>query len=641
MDANCRRWRRGWLLVALPAVFLLGATACNLRRSTPIPTENTGEAAPPAGPPMFRDDTAETGIKHTYDNGQAAGHMAILESLGGGAALIDYDGDGLLDIFLTGGGTFDKTDAQYQKDPSEPPRIRGLPCKLYRNLGNWKFEDVTAKVGLDKINLYTHAAAVADYDRDGWPDLLVTGWGGMVLYHNEPVDPQDPSRGRHFVDVTKRSGLDKDDTWCTSAAWADFDGDGWPDLYVCHYVNWGFDKSRGQVHPAFCSYDGKTRDVCPPKSFEPLPHKVWRNMGNATFTDVSKPAGLRMPRQPKDYDELTFLSQDRRSKLREYDQAKEFGKGLGVIAVDVNGDGKPDVYVANDTVDNFLYINRSVPGKIQFEECGLDAGVARDDRGSPDGSMGTDAADPNNSGRPWLWCTNYESENHALYRNECKGDRIFFGYNTLVSGIGAIGQTYVGWGTQFIDLDHDGWLDLFIANGHAIRFPTGKAKRAQRPVLMRNRGQAKFVVITDQGGPYFQSEHCARGVAFGDLDNDGRIDMVFNHLNEPAVVLRNEAKTEPNHWLGIELVNKEHRDLVGTKLILDVDGQQQTRYGKGGGSYASSNDPRHVFGLGKADHITKLTVLWSSGKEQHWEGLAVDCYLRLVEGEKDPRKPGK
>jgi hypothetical protein len=243
-----------------------------------------------------------------------------------------------------------------------------------------------------------------------------------------------------------------------------------------------------------------------------------------------------------------------------------------------------------------------------------------------------------NKGRPYLWCVNYENENHALYRNQCDHGRESFTFVTQVAGIGSIGQSYVGWGTNFLDLDHDGWLDLFVSNGHAIRFPTGKAKRAQRPLLMRNEN-GRFKVITDQGGPYFQADHCGRGAAFGDLDNDGRIDIVLNNLNEPTVVLRNEAKTEPNHWLGVELASKTHADLVGAKVILDVDGRQQTRYAKGGGSYASANDPRHVFGLGPADRVTRLTVRWPSGKEQHWDGLAVDRYWRLTVGEAEAQMP--
>src|SRR5262249_30426519 len=262
-------------------------------------------------------------------------------------------------------------------------------------------------VGLDQVAFYTHGAAVADYDRDGSPDLLVTGWGRVALLHNEP----DGKGGRRFVDVTDKAGL-KDDGWSSSAASADLHGDGFVDLSVCHYVDWSF--SNNPV----CTYDGKTRDVCPPKQFTALPHKVFRNNADGTFSDVSKAAGLRMPRTEQDYAQLTFLNDDAKKRLKEADKAREYGKGLGVLIADVNGDGKPDIYVANDTVDNFLYMNRSVPGKIQLEEIGLAAGVARDDRGAPNGSMGVDVGDPDGCLRPSIWVVNYEAEMHAMYHNE-------------------------------------------------------------------------------------------------------------------------------------------------------------------------------------------------------------------------------
>jgi hypothetical protein len=567
--------------------------------------------------------TAAAGIQHVYHNGEEANHFAILESLGGGVALFDFDGDGLLDIFLTGGGAYggpDKTE------------ITGLPSKLYRNLGGWKFQDVTAAVGLDRPLFYTHGAAVADYDRDGWPDLLVTGWGRLVLYHNEP----DGRGGRRFVDVTQKAGL-TDTLWSTSAAWGDLDGDGFPDLYVCHYTDWSFAKNPT------CAYDGVTRDVCPPKQFAALPHILYRNNGDGTFTDVSKRAGLRVPREEADYAELGHLGPKAIRTLRDAAAAGEWGKGLGVLMVDVNDDRKPDIYVANDTVDKFLYLNRSTPGRILLEEVGLSAGVARDGNGSPNGSMGLDAADFDGCGRPSLWVTNYEGEMHALYRNECTEGREFFNYVTQPTGIVAIGQIYVGWGTQFVDLDHHGWQDLFISNGHAIRFPFGAAKRRQSPVLLRNLAhpsnpsRRKFVVHTAQGGPYFEADHCGRGVGFGDLDNDGRIDVVLNHLNEPAVVLRNEAPTAGRHWLGVDLRGKDGGSLVGAKVVLEAGGRKQSRWCKGGGSYLSTNDSRLTFGLGETGAVGRLTVYWPSGREQHWEGLGVDRYWRLTEGEKDAK----
>ena len=259
-------------------------------------------------------------------------------------------------IFLTGGGYFDGLDRK---------QIQGHPNKLYKNLGNWKFKDVTAEVGLDQPRFYTHGAAVSDYDNDGWPDLLVTGWGRLALYHNE----SDGQGGRRFIEVTQKAGL-TDTLWSTSAAWADLNGDGFPDLYVCHYVNWSF-----QNDPHCKDYqNGERRDVCPPKVFDGLPHTLYRNNGNGTFRDVSRDAGLRPD-----------------------------GKGLGVLAADMDDDGRPDLYVANDTSGNFLYLNR---GKGRFEDIALEAGVALDDKGKATGSMGVDAADYDGSGRLSLFVTN-------------------------------------------------------------------------------------------------------------------------------------------------------------------------------------------------------------------------------------------
>jgi hypothetical protein len=541
-------------------------------------------------PDLYEDKTAQTGIDFTYHNGQEAGHYAILESLGGGVALIDFDGDGLLDIFVTGGGYYDGPDKK---------QIKGHPCKLYKNMGGWKFKDVTKEVGLAGIDFYTHGGAVGDYDRDGWPDLLVTGWGGMRLFHNE----SDGKGGRHFVDVTQKAGL-TEPLWSTSAAWADLDGDGYPDLYVCQYVNWSLDKNN----PKCGGYTSSVpQDVCPPKTFQGLPHRLYHNNGNGTFTNVSEPAGLR-------------------PSLTDKDKA-DAGKGLGVVIADLDGDGKPDIYVANDTVDNFLYMNKSTRGKLLFDEVGLPTGVARDDRGVPNGSMGCDVGDYNGSGLASIWVTNYENEMHALYKNVGGG---MFLFSTPASGIAAIGQLYVGFGTGFIDFDNHGWEDILVCNGHVIRFPTG-APLQQRPVLLRNKGEGRYVDITKQGGPYFRTGHIGRGVAMGDLDNDGRTDLVISHLNEPVVVLRNVADVG-QHWFGVELEGDGHRDVVGAKIVIDVAGRKLARFAKGGGSYLSAPDKRILFGIGKADHIDRLTISWPGGKEQEWKVDKIDRYCHAVEG---------
>jgi hypothetical protein len=583
--SGARRLAAGLLAGALAV-----AGAC---APSPPPAPSAGQPAEaaPSGPPLYRDVTADAGVQATYLNGEEAGHYAILEALGGGVALLDYDGDGLLDIYVPGGGSF------------EGQEIRGRAGKLFRNLGGYHFQDVTRQAGLDEPLFYTHGCAVADYDRDGWPDLLVTGYGRLALFHNEPVDPADPAQGRHFVEVTREAGL-TDDLWSISAAWADLDGDGYPDLYVCHYVDW----SLTDNHPRCIGFDGRRRDICPPDNFTALPHRLYRNNGDGTFTDVSKAAGLRVDRPQKDY-----------------------GKGLGVLVVDVNADGKPDLYVVDDMTDNLLYVNRSRPGTICLEELGLDSGVARDHLGLPNGSMGVAAADYDDSGRPSLWVTNYEHEFHALYHNDSQGGRVSFHFSTQAAGISAIGQTYVGWGTGFLDLDHDGREHLVFVNGHPNFFPRAGHRRAQRPVLLRNVGGGRFQAVTPQGGPYFQQEHNARGVAFGDLDNDGRTDLVISHLNGPVVLLRNVAETS-NHWLGVALVGRDNRDVVGARLTLEVGGRRLTRFAQGGGSYLSSSDRRHVFGLGTADRVGRLTVAWPGGKEEYWDGLAVDRYWRLAEG---------
>jgi hypothetical protein len=565
--------------------------------SVPAPAAKPSSDPDADGPPFFADATAASGIDFAYRNGEEAGHLAILESLGGGAALIDYDGDGLLDVYLPGGGGYAGPDKKL---------IVGHPGKLYRNLGGLKFADVTAEAGLDKLAggvpwFYTHGAAVGDFDRDGRPDLLVTGWGRVALFRN--ID------GRRFVDVTAGALLDGKLTWATSAAFADFDGDGWPDLYVCQYVDWSFAN-----HPS-CNYDGKTPDVCPPKNFSGLPHKVFRNNGDGTFADVSGTCGLA-PGGPKS------------------------SKGLGVLVVDVDGDGKPDVYVCNDTVDNFLYLNRSEPGRIRFAEDGFLAGVARDGGGYANGSMGVDAGDPYGSGRPAIWVTNYENELHALYRNDGpQGGQVLFAFDSPGAGIAALGQKYVGWGTGFLDLDHHGREDLFIANGHAIRFPQ-TAERAQNPVLLRNR-DGTFTDLSGRGGDYFRAKHVARGVALGDLDNDGRVDAVISHLNEPVAVLRNVAPGG-NHWLGVELADKSSADFVGARVTLKAGGRTQTRFAKGGGSYASSGDRRMVFGLVGGDRIDELSVVWPDGTVQLFQGLQPDGYCRLTKGDPRPsRRTGR
>jgi hypothetical protein len=566
--------------VASAVVMVSGRPAAD--PSAPAPATATDDGDPIRGP-LFTDVTASSGVNFTYRNGEEANHYSILESLGGGVALFDYDGDGLLDVFVTGGGYFDGPDNK---------QIKGHPNRLYKNLGGWRFRDVTSEAGLDGPLFYSHGCAVGDFDNDGWPDLLVTGYGRLALYRND--------HGK-FIDVTARMGLDDPGPqhWSTSAGWADLDGDGWPDLFVAHYVDWSF-----RNHPP-CGPDGGPVDICSPRRFDPLPAALYLNRGGKRFERQTE-AGIKA------------------------------GAGLGVLLADLDGDGLVDVFVANDTTGNFLYLNR---GRGRFEEASLGAGVACDDIGHPLGSMGVDAADCDGSGRPSLFVTNFEGEDPALYLNDGGGR---FRYASRVSRVATLGRNFVGFGTGFLDFDRDGQSDLVIANGHVLRHPP-YATRAQKPVLLHNLrkptdppGRARFADASASGGSYFAAPHTGRGLAFGDLDNDGKIDLVISHLNEPIVLLRNTAEATSGS-LGVALRGKAPRDPVGARLTLVQGEARQVRAINGGGSYLSSNDSRVVFALAPGDF--RLTVRWPSGREQSWDGAALgrDHYVTLEEGEERVR----
>lgn len=620
MPNPVRKGVKIWV-AAVAVLALAGVTAVIYMNRRPKEPSQPLTADPTSDAPLFSDLTAESGINFTYRNGEEANHYAILESLGGGIGLIDYDGDGLLDIFVTGGGYFDGPDKT---------RIKGHPCKLYKNLGNFRFQDVTAEVGLDTVGgrpwFYTHGVAVADYDNDGWPDLLVTGYGRLALFHNV----KDERTGkRRFEEVTQAAGLLGPHFWSTSAAWADLDGDGFPDLYVCQYVDWSF--ANNPKCPGYT--DDIPRDICPPTYFEARPHALYRNNGNGTFTDVSKQSGLHGPRIESEYSKFDFMSKITLDRLRRADSDRDYGKGLGVVIADLNNDGRPDIYVANDTTDKFLYLNRSVPGSIRLDDVGVISGAARDQTGAPNGSMGIDAADYDGSGRVSLLVTNYQNELPALYRNTSTKDRTFFSFFSEEAGLMSIGRAYVGFGTGFLDVDNDGWEDIVIVNGHVIRHPKGSTVR-QLPVLVLNQGSkrdgtpVRFGDATARAGAYFQTTHQGRGLAIGDLDNDGRPDLIISHVNEPITLLRNTA-AQDRHWIGLSLQTKDHRDIVGARVNVEAGGRVLTRIAKGGGSYLSSSDRRILVGLGSDASPARLTVSWPWGREQHWDALAVDRYWDL------------
>ncbi len=573
------------LRVLIPVIGLVTAVTVAVAvfgcRPPPAPP-----ADPPPGPPLFDDVTRASGIDFTHRNGDdfTPHLLTLLESLGGGGAALDYDGDGRLDLLFTGGGHFAGNDGH---------TILGHPCRLYRNRGDFHFEPVALPEPAGGW-FYSHGAAAADYDRDGWPDVLVCGWRRVALFHNEA----DGGGGRKFVDVTAAAGLNTGITWATSAAWADLDGDGFPDLYVCQYTDWAFDN-----HPT-CSYDGKTPDICPPTLFRGLPHKLYRNAGGTRFDDVSASAGLHPGGAKASY-------------------------GLGVVIADLDGDGKPEVYAANDSAPNFLYLNQSTPGAIRLREQGMIAGVAVDGGGRPTGSMGVDVGDPEGTGQPALWVTNFENETHAVYRNQSRPGELRFAFASDSTGVTALGRKYVGWGTGFADFDRNGWEDLIVSNGHAVRRPVG-APRRQRPVLLLNAG-GKFTDESARGGAYFAEPRSGRGLILADLDDDGRIDAVACHVNEPVAVLRNVAAAD-THWLGVELRGKGHADVVGARVQIEAGGRTQVRFARGGGSYASSGDRRLVFGLGEVGRVDNLTVVWPDGTKQEWTDPPADRYHRLNAG---------
>jgi len=524
---------------------------------------------------LLREITAQTGVDFTYRNGGEAQENTILETLGNGVAIVDFDLDGNLDLFLPGGGRL------------ENKQVAGHPAALLRNLGAWQFRNVSSLAKTDHDSLYTHGCHVGDLDNDGFPDLLLTGYGSLLLYHNQGDGT--------FLEIHEQAGLDNK-SWSTGAGWGDLNGDGLLDLYICNYVDWSFDK-----HPVCMSEDGRP-DICSPRQFNALADVLYFNNGDGTFRNVSNEPGMVDP-----------------EKL-------EFSKGLGVLLGDVDLDGDLDIYVANDTTPNFLYLN---DGQGNFDEVGLVSSVALDSNGGANGSMGLDLGDFNGDQLPDLWVSNYEHESFGLYENQGRG---MFLHASDKTGVTKLGGMFVGFGTAFWDLDRDGDEDLLVSNGHVIKYPVSGRMR-QLPLLLVNDRGRRFNRQQFPAEQYFSTAHAGRGLAIGDLGGDGRAEIVFANNQERCAIVANETSNE-NHSVRVRLIGRVlSRDAVGAIATLHTSAGDQLRMVKGGGSYMSQSESRLYWGVPKGVQVSGLTIRWPGGHKQTLRDISLDDTVIILEGE--------
>ena len=557
--------------------------------SLSVSSGRSQSAAPPAKPApdadgaSFVDAAGERGLNFT-GRGYHTPHKYLLETMGSGVAVFDYDNDGRLDVFLANGAPI----------PNPAPKgtvpQKASPAdwnRLYHQRKDGTFEDVTVKAGLKGIG-YGMGVAVGDYDNDGLEDLYVTGYGGNRLYRNNGDGT--------FTDVTLKSGTGGEgpagDAWYTSAAWIDLDNDGRLDLVALRYVHWDFeDVWCGEHRDGYRSY-------CHPDIFPPIRPLVFRNNGDGTFTERGVAFGLDKP-----------------------------GKGLGIALADFNADGRVDLAIANDSLSEFLYQNK---GGGSFEEMGLPAEIAVDSEGKTYAGMGIDFEDYDNDGLPDLVITNLAMQKYALYHNNGDGT---FNYDTYTSGVAAMTLLHSGWGIRFFDYDNDGRKDLLIAQGHdldtvELNFPQ---LRYREPMLLaRNMGKGRLVDVSAQAGAVFSQPWVGRGMAVGDMDNDGRLDAVVSTNDGPVHLLINHT-ANGNHWLGLLLVgHTSNRDAIGATVHLTAGGGSQHATVSTAGSYLSSGDKRLHFGLGSATEAD-LDIQWPSGIRQHLEHVAAGAVLRVDE----------
>ncbi len=520
--------------------------------------------------------SSKSGITWTHDNGRSdARHLP--ETCGGGGLFFDFDNDGWMDVYLVNSGPSDFY------SPKTP--IRNA---LYRNNHDGTFTDVTEKagVGCGKMGHFGMGAAAADFDGDGWQDLYVTNYGKNVLFRNKGDGT--------FSDVTDAAGVGAPN-WSTCATWFDYDNDGRLDLFVSSFVQYS---AAGSV---FCG-DNKQgrRYYCIPRVFKPRPSFLFHNDGNGKFSDVSKTSGI----------------------------ANALGKSFGAVATDLNNDGLMDLFVANDTVANHLFVNK---GGGKFEEIGLASGVGYSDAGSPRSGMGVDAADFDGDGWQDLFVANIDQELFSLYRNEKD--------LTFTDQAGEIGQAtrlLSGWGLRFFDYDNDGDPDLFLANGHPDDMVETQASRVKykEPLVMFENLNGKYKNVSAQSGEVFKKDFPARGASFGDFDNDGWIDFLVINNGEAPVLVRNHGGNG-NNWIGLNLVagKGSNPESVGAIITWTAGGVKRSRLKTSGGSYLASHDPREVLGLGKATKLDSLEIKWPSGKVDKLADLPVNQYVKIVEGQ--------
>jgi enediyne biosynthesis protein E4 len=500
------------------------------------------------------------------------------ETMGPGVAFVDYDNDGWMDLFMVNSGAADFY------APSKP-----LKNALYKNNRDGTFTDVTDKAGVAGGQSFGMGCAIADYDNDGYPDIFVTAYGRCTLYRN--------NGNGTFTDVTVKAGLAAPG-WTTSAVWVDYDNDGKLDLFLCSFVEFSLKNN------VFCG-DNKLgkRFYCIPRVFKPTSSLLYHNNGDGTFSEVSAGTDIQRVR----------------------------GKALGVVATDINGDGLMDLFVANDTVQNFLFANR---GKGKWDEIALAAEVGFSANGQPRSGMGVDAADINGDGKQDLFVANVDQEMFSLYRND--GNE-FFSDVAAANGVAQSTRLLSGWGLKFFDYDNDGLVDLFLANGHPDDMIENYSQqvRYKEPFVLFHHDGTRLVDVSAKAGPVFQKTFPARGLAVGDYNNDGRIDVLIGNNGAAPVLLKNNAG-EGHHWIGVLLQGTAcNRDAVGATLTWSANGTIRRRLKSSGGSYLSSHDMREVLGIGAASTVEWIEIKWPlpSGRVERLTDVPIDRYVTIVEGQ--------